>query len=96
MNFIDELSSYLVTKGLLPPERLKELQATLNKSTTFDLETLEIMSHPENVPWGQAPWEIPPYDETKYPDVKTWMDTWKLMAEPQEHTIKRRRENVIL
>ncbi len=89
MNFIDELSSYLVTKGLLRPERLKELQAALNKSTTFDLETLEIMSHPENVPWGQAPWEIPPYDETKYPDVKTWIATWKLKAEPQEHLHER-------
>ena len=84
MSFIDELCDYLVKKQLIPSERVTELQNSICNSTIVDLETLEAMSPSDSVPWGQAPWDIPPYDPSKYPDLKTWIDSWIL----KKQTIK--------
>ena len=83
MSFIDELCDYLVKKQLIPSERVTELRCNIRHSI-MDSEALEAMSHPDSVPWGQAPWDIPPYDETKYPDMRAWMDSWTLKKETKK------------
>ena len=83
MSFIDELCDYLVKKQLISSEQVTELRCSIRHSI-MDSEAQEAMSHPDSVPWGQAPWDIPPYDETKYPDMKAWMDSWTLKKETKK------------